>query len=85
MTPGIGNGGDCIGARIPRILACMDYDTLKLRLAARKGQWTQIGAHARVDRRTIYRLLHEPDYNPTYNTMRKLSLALRAIHAPKDR
>ena len=63
---------------------CMDYETLKLRLAARKGQWTEIGATAGVDRRTIYRLLHERDYNPSYQTMRKLSLAMRGIRAPRS-
>ena len=73
----------CAGTVIARILARMDYDTLRIRLAARKGQWTEIGAHAGVDRRTIYRLLHEPGYNPTHKTMRNLSLALRAVRAPR--
>ena len=61
----------------------MDYGTLKLRLAAREGQWSEISRQSGVDRKTIYRMLTDPDYDPRYETMRKLTLALRAVRAPR--
>ncbi len=62
----------------------MDYETLKLKLAARRGKWSELSAQSGVDRRTIYRVIHEPGYNPTYQTLRKLTLALRAVRAPRS-
>ena len=61
----------------------MDYDTMKLKLAAREGQWSAIARESGVDRKTIYRMLTDPDYNPTFRTLRRLTLALRTVRAPR--
>lgn len=62
----------------------MDYGTLKLRLAAREGQWSEISRQSGVDRKTIYRMLTDPEYDPRHTTLRKLALALRAVRAPRS-
>lgn len=73
----------CVGAHVAHTIIGMDYEQIKLKLAARDGQWSAIAREARVDRKTIYLMLTDPNHNPKYATLRRLSQALRVIRPAK--
>lgn len=56
----------------------MDIEPLRAALEERRGQWTRIAEAAGLNRKTIERLMSDPEYNPTLATINALWSGLSA-------
>lgn len=59
-----------------RMLAAMDIEQVRVALDSRRGEWSKIATGAGINRKTVWRIMVDPQYNPTLRTMRALAAAL---------
>lgn len=59
-----------------RILSDMDIEQVRSALDSRRGEWSKIAAGAGINRKTIWRIMVDPEYLPTLRTLRGLASAL---------
>lgn len=65
-----------------RTLCVMDIEQVRSALDSRRGEWSKISHAAGINRKTVWRIMVDPEYNPTLRTMRALATALGLPASP---
>ena len=65
-----------------RMLDGMDIEQVRAALESRRGEWSKIATAAGVNRKTVWRIMVDPQYLPTLRTLRALARALTDGSAP---
>jgi DNA-binding phage protein len=59
-----------------RILCAMDIEQVRAALHSRRGEWSKIATTAGINRKTVGRIMADPEYLPTLRTLRAVARAL---------
>jgi DNA-binding phage protein len=57
----------------------MDITDIRARLAKRRGQWSEIAEAAGLNRKTVSRIMNDPEWMPNLRTLVDLGRAIEAV------